>query len=185
VVITARTAGVLTDLRVKRGTVVKKDDIVAVLSDEAREAQVMQMQAVVTQKRTELEAKRQLIMTGALPRLQLLDLEAQLKAAEAELLNLKGTLQSGVLSFDDTVMESPVRLWPERRKVCSQQAVLTRYPRYGAPGGCRKVQGLPGLRLMQIPERRTRAATALWRHQPVRFLRHRGNRRKCPPTGRA
>jgi multidrug efflux system membrane fusion protein len=85
VVITARTAGVLTELRVKRGTVVRKDDVVAVLSDEAREAQVAQANAVVTQKRTELEAKRTLIMHGTLPRLQLVDLEAQLKAAEAAL----------------------------------------------------------------------------------------------------
>jgi len=58
VAITARGSGVLTDLRVKRGTFVHKDDIVAILSDEAREAQVRQAQAVVTQKRTELEAKR-------------------------------------------------------------------------------------------------------------------------------
>ena len=97
VVITARTAGVLTDLRVKRGSVVKKDDIVAVLSDEAREAQVMQAQAVVTQKRTELEAKRQLIMTGALPRLQLLDLEAQLKAAEAALAVAEAERERGIV----------------------------------------------------------------------------------------
>jgi multidrug efflux system membrane fusion protein len=85
VVVTARTSGVLTDLHVRRGSVVKKDDVIAVLSDEAREAQVAQAQAVVTQKRTELEAKRQLIMQGTLPRLQLVDLEAQLKAAEASL----------------------------------------------------------------------------------------------------
>jgi membrane fusion protein, multidrug efflux system len=85
VVITARGAGVLTDLRVKRGMWVQKDDVIAVLSDEAREAQLAQAQAVVTQKRTELEAKRQLIMNGTLPRLQLVDLEAQLKAAEASL----------------------------------------------------------------------------------------------------
>src|SRR3954447_1946499 len=62
VTVTARTAGVLTELRMKRGTRVEKGEIVAVLSDEAREAQVYQAQAVLTQKRTELEAKRQLIM---------------------------------------------------------------------------------------------------------------------------
>jgi membrane fusion protein, multidrug efflux system len=97
VVITARTSGVLTDLRVKRGTVVHKDDIVAILSDEAREAQVMQAQAVVTQKRTELDAKRALIMTGTLPRLQLVDLEAQLKAAEAALAGAEAERDRGVV----------------------------------------------------------------------------------------
>ncbi len=85
VTVTARTGGVLTELRVKRGTWVKKGEILAVLSDEAREAQVEQAQAMVTQKRTELDAKRALILNGTLPRLQLLDLEAQLKAAEASL----------------------------------------------------------------------------------------------------
>jgi multidrug efflux system membrane fusion protein len=97
VVITARTSGVLTELRVKRGTSVQKDDIVAILSDEAREAQVAQAQAVVTQKRTELEAKRQLIMTGTLPRLQLVDLEAQVKAAEAALAAAEAERERGVV----------------------------------------------------------------------------------------
>jgi multidrug efflux system membrane fusion protein len=85
VTVTARTGGVLTELRVKRGTWVKKGEVIAVLSDEAREAQVAQASAVVTQRRTELDAKRTLIMSGTLPRLQLVDLEAQLKAAEAAL----------------------------------------------------------------------------------------------------
>src|SRR5438105_3321250 len=49
VVLTARTGGVITELRMKRGTAVVKGDIVAVLSDEAREAQVRQAEAVLTQ----------------------------------------------------------------------------------------------------------------------------------------
>ena len=85
VTMTARTGGVVTELRVKRGMLVKKGETIAVLSDEAREAQVVQAQALATQKRTELEAKRQLILNGTLPRLQLVDLEAQLKSAEAAL----------------------------------------------------------------------------------------------------
>jgi len=97
VVLTARAAGVLTDLRIKRGTAVQKDDIVAILSDEAREAQVAQAQAVVTQKRTELEAKRQLISTGTIPRLQLVDMEAQLKSAEAALANAEAERDRGVV----------------------------------------------------------------------------------------
>jgi multidrug efflux system membrane fusion protein len=83
VAVFARTGGVLTELHVRRGTWVKKGDIIAVLSDEAREAEVEKARAVVTQKRTELEAKRQLILNGTLPKLQLVDLEAQVKAAEA------------------------------------------------------------------------------------------------------
>src|SRR5436190_17278980 len=97
VTVFARTGGVLTELKVKRGMSVKKGEIIAVLSDEAREAQVAQAQAVVTQKRTELEAKRQLIQNGTLPRLQLVDLEAQLKAAEAALASAAAERDRGIV----------------------------------------------------------------------------------------
>jgi membrane fusion protein, multidrug efflux system len=97
VTITARTGGVLTDLKVKRGMWVKKGDVIAILSDEAREAQVAQAQAAVTQKRTELDAKRALILNGTLPRLQLVDLEAQLKAAEAALAAAEAERDRGVI----------------------------------------------------------------------------------------
>jgi len=97
VTVTARTGGVLTDLKVKRGMSVQKGEIIAVLSDEAREAQVAQAQAVVTQKRTELEAKRTLILSGTLPRLQLVDLEAQLKSAEAALAVAQAERDRGVV----------------------------------------------------------------------------------------
>ena len=97
VTVTARTGGVLTELRVKRGMWVKKGEVLAVLSDEAREAQVTQAQAVVTQRRTELDAKRTLIMNGTLPRLQLVDLEAQLKSAEAALAAAEAESARGVV----------------------------------------------------------------------------------------
>jgi membrane fusion protein, multidrug efflux system len=97
VVVTARTGGILTELRVRRGAWVDKGDIMAVLSDEAREAQVLQARAVVTHKRTELEAKRQLILSGTLPKLQLVDLEAQLKVAEASLAAAEAERDRGVV----------------------------------------------------------------------------------------
>jgi membrane fusion protein, multidrug efflux system len=97
VIVTARTGGILTEVKVKRGMWVKQGDLIAVLSDEAREAQVAQAQAVTTQRRTELDAKRQLIMNGTLPRLQLVDLEAQLKAAEAALAAAEAERERGVV----------------------------------------------------------------------------------------
>ena len=42
VMVNARTSGVITDLKVRRGSRVKEGDVLAVLSDEAREAQVEQ-----------------------------------------------------------------------------------------------------------------------------------------------
>src|SRR6516225_6024344 len=95
--VAVRAGGVLTELKIKRGMWVKKGDVIAVLSDEAREAQVAQAQAVVTQKRTELEAKRALILSGTLPRLQLVDLEAQLKSAEAALAAAEAEHDRGVV----------------------------------------------------------------------------------------
>lgn len=81
----ARTSGVVTDLKVRRGQVVKKGDVIAVLSDEAREAQVAQARAQLSQKKVELEAKSKLIAQGTLPRLDLHNLETQFKSAEAAL----------------------------------------------------------------------------------------------------
>ncbi len=85
VAITVRTGGVLTELRVKRGQHVEKNEVIAVLSDEAREAQVAQAEALVDQRKAELDAKRSLIATGALPKLDLVNLESQYKAAQATL----------------------------------------------------------------------------------------------------
>jgi multidrug efflux system membrane fusion protein len=85
VTLVARTGGVLTELRVRRGSRVEKGDVIAVLSDEAREAQVMQAKALVEHRKIELEAKRRLIELNAVPRLELANLEAQHKAAMATL----------------------------------------------------------------------------------------------------
>ena len=85
VAITVRTGGVLTELRVKRGQHVEKDEVIAVMSDEAREAQVAQAEALVDQRKAELDAKRTLIASGALPKLDLVNLESQYKAAQASL----------------------------------------------------------------------------------------------------
>jgi multidrug efflux system membrane fusion protein len=97
VMITARTGGVLKELRVRRGSVVKQGDIIAVLSDEAREAQVEQARALVNQRHTELEAKKRLIEKGAMPRLELGNLEAQVKVAEAQLAAAEAEAERGVV----------------------------------------------------------------------------------------
>jgi len=97
VMVTARTSGVITDLRVRRGDRVTKGDVIAVLSDEAREAQVAQAQALLTQRKAELDAKRKLIESGTLPQLNLVNLEAQYKAAEATLAAAKAEHDRGVV----------------------------------------------------------------------------------------
>lgn len=85
VALAARTGGVLSELRVKRGQHVEKGEIVAVLADEAREAQVAQAAALVEQRKAELDAKRTLIENGTMPKLDLVNLELQYKSAQATL----------------------------------------------------------------------------------------------------
>jgi membrane fusion protein, multidrug efflux system len=97
VILTARTGGLLTELRVRRGSLVKAGDIIAVLSDEARESQVVQAKSLVVQRQTELEAKRRLIATGAMPKLDLVNLEAQLEAAKAAQAAAEAELGRGVI----------------------------------------------------------------------------------------
>jgi multidrug efflux system membrane fusion protein len=97
VTITARTGGVLTALNVKRGQRVEKGEVVAVLSDEAREAQVAQAQALYDQRKAELEARRVLIDKGTLPKLDLVNLESQYKAAEAALASARAERDRGLV----------------------------------------------------------------------------------------
>src|SRR5262249_48826193 len=97
VTVTARTAGVLTELRVRRGSVGKTRDVLAILSDESREAQVSQAQTVVTQRRTEYEAKKELIAKGMMPRLEGVNLESRLASAEAALAAAEAERDRGVI----------------------------------------------------------------------------------------
>jgi multidrug efflux system membrane fusion protein len=97
VILTARTGGILTELRVRRGSQVKEGDVIAVLSDEARISQVVQAKSLVVQRQAELEAKRRLIATGANPKLDQVNLEAQLEAAKAAQASADAELDRGVI----------------------------------------------------------------------------------------
>lgn len=97
VMLVSRTNGVLTKLNVRRGRKVEKGDMIAVLSDEARDAQVAQAQALLGQRRTEYQAKKRLIDKGTLPKLDLVNLESQLKAAEAALAAANAERDRGVI----------------------------------------------------------------------------------------
>ncbi len=97
VMIVARTSGILVDLKVQRGARVAKDAVIAILSDEAREAQVAQAQALFDQRSAEFEARRKLIEKGTLPRLDLNNLESQYRAAEAALAGAKAERERGTI----------------------------------------------------------------------------------------
>jgi multidrug efflux system membrane fusion protein len=108
VTITARTGGVLTEMRVKRGQHVKKGEVLAVLSDDAREAHVAQATALFNQRKAELEARRKLIEGGMMPKLEAVNLESQFKSAEAALAAAVAERDRGVLRapWDGIVTDS-------------------------------------------------------------------------------
>ena len=93
----ARTGGILTELKVRRGSHVKKGDVIAVLSDEAREAQVLQAKALLDQRKAELDAKRRLIEINAIPRLELSNLEAQYRGAQAAVAMAEAERDRGIV----------------------------------------------------------------------------------------
>ena len=91
----ARTNGSLVELKVRRGDRVNEGDIVAVLSDEAREAQVAQAKALVQQRQTALNARSQLIKKGIVAANERNQLEADLSAAEAALASAEAERERG------------------------------------------------------------------------------------------
>jgi multidrug efflux system membrane fusion protein len=93
----ARTSGVVTELPVRRGSVVKQGDVIAVLSDEARESNVLQAQARLEQRQKEFEAKRALVESGNLAKLGLAQFEADLKGAQAQLAQAQAERDRGTV----------------------------------------------------------------------------------------
>ncbi|HEY0354111.1 MAG TPA: efflux RND transporter periplasmic adaptor subunit [Enterovirga sp.] len=108
----ARTSGVVIDLRVRRGSLVKAGDVLAVLSDEAREAQVTQARARLEQRKLEATARLKLIETGSYPLINKPQLQAELQAAaaglaQAEAERLKGEVTAPI---SGVVNEVPVEV---------------------------------------------------------------------------
>lgn len=108
--VTARADGTIEQLNVRRGARVKTGDVLAVISDEAREAQVAQAKAKLEQRRVELTARLTLIEQGNLAPLQKPQLEAELRAAEAALAQAETELSKNQVRapIDGIVIEVPV-----------------------------------------------------------------------------
>lgn len=108
----ARTAGTVTAIHVRRGSIVTKGDVLAVLSDEARESNVKQAEARLEQRQKEFDAKRQLVESGFLAKLSLAQYEADLKSAEAQLDSAIAERNRGVVlaPSDGVVNDVPANL---------------------------------------------------------------------------
>ncbi|MCU0820589.1 MAG: efflux RND transporter periplasmic adaptor subunit [Beijerinckiaceae bacterium] len=92
VLVSARTNGIVKRLAVKRGALVQPGDLIAELSDEAREAKVAEAKARLAQRAAELEARQQLAQRGNYPTLSLEQLRAEKEAAEASLATAEAEL---------------------------------------------------------------------------------------------
>src|SRR5437868_9415496 len=110
--LTARADGTVSELKVRRGSVVKEGDIIAVLSDEAREARVHQARAMLMQRKTELAARMKLVEQGTMPKLEAVNLETQYKAAEAGLAAAEAERERSVIRapWAGIVNEVPVEI---------------------------------------------------------------------------
>jgi len=95
--VTARGDGTISELKVRRGQFVKQGEVIAVLSDEARESRVLQARAMLMQRKTELAARMKLVEQGTLPKLEAVNLETQYKAAEAALAAAEAERDRGVV----------------------------------------------------------------------------------------
>ncbi len=92
VLVSARTNGIVKRLAVKRGALVQPGDLIAELSDEAREAKVAEAKARLAQRAAELDARQQLAQRGNFPTLNLEQLRAEKEAAEASLATAEAEL---------------------------------------------------------------------------------------------
>jgi multidrug efflux system membrane fusion protein len=134
VMITSRTNGLLEKLNVKRGQAVQEGEIVAVLSDEAREAQVGQASALMNQRKAELEARRKLIEQGTLPRLDGVNLESQYRTAAAALAAAEAERDRGVIRapWAGIITDVPRSSWstgrPPRRACATFRNPQARLP---------------------------------------------------------
>lgn len=93
VTIVARTQAIVTELRVKRGDRVKAGDVLAVLTDDGRNAQLQQARALVQQRKAEFDARTELIQKGNLPKLDANNIASQLRAAEAALAQAEAEIE--------------------------------------------------------------------------------------------
>ncbi|MCA0400646.1 MAG: efflux RND transporter periplasmic adaptor subunit [Proteobacteria bacterium] len=112
VMVSARTNGLVTRLAVARGAKVAVGDLIAELSDEAREANVTQARARLSQRAAELDAREKLAKQGSYPVLNLEQLRAEKQSAEASLATAEAELlRANILApITGVINELPVEI---------------------------------------------------------------------------
>lgn len=108
----ARASGVIIDLKVKRGDAVSAGQVVAILSDEGRDASLKQAEALLQQRKAEYESNKKLIERGNAPRINLPGIEAAVATAEAAVSAAQAELQKSLIKapIDGIIDQVPVQL---------------------------------------------------------------------------
>lgn len=84
-VLAARSAGIIAELPIAKGQMVKAGDLILRLDAEGKEAAVETARQLLSQREAEAEAAERLVQSGSLPRLQADNARSALSAARSEL----------------------------------------------------------------------------------------------------
>jgi multidrug efflux system membrane fusion protein len=108
----SRGAGIVVELKVRRGSPVRSNDVIAAISDEGRVSAVKQAQALLQQRRADLEVNKKLIDRGDAPKNTLPGLEAVVAAAEAALASAQAEADKSFIksAIDGIVNNVPVEV---------------------------------------------------------------------------
>lgn len=108
----ARGAGLIEELKVTRGQSVRKGDLIALVSDEGRQAALAQAEALLLQRQAEYDANKRLIETGNAPRNNLPALEAGLAAAKSAVAAAQAEIERVrvIAPWDGIIDNVPVQL---------------------------------------------------------------------------
>ncbi len=103
--ITARTAGVIEELKVSQGDVVKEGDLILTLFPEGRDVALASAEQSLEQAKIDFEAKQTLVERGTLPRIMLDQARSTLRAAESQVESSKAEIErlNIVAAFDGVI----------------------------------------------------------------------------------
>ncbi|MEM9574395.1 MAG: efflux RND transporter periplasmic adaptor subunit [Pseudomonadota bacterium] len=103
--IPARTSGIISELLIKQGDVVKAGDLILTLAPEGRDVSLASAEQSLEQAQIDLQAKEQLVERGTLGKLTLDQAKSTLRAAESQVENARAEMDRlrVVAAFDGVI----------------------------------------------------------------------------------
>ncbi len=92
-VLTAREGGIIAEIPVRQGDLVKEGDLIARLSLEGRDAVLRSAEQALEQAKAEATAREELVRRGTIPKLQLDAVMSALRAAESQVEQIKSEIE--------------------------------------------------------------------------------------------